>query len=67
MLPFLVSGYIFQLYNAYVLAKLTFHADCVEWQVMKLFFFLNPPGIDFSVHIPTAYFFEVSICVTGAK
>lgn len=34
LLPALVGGYVFQLYNAYVLFKLSFHPQCSEWQVM---------------------------------
>ena len=37
MLPFLVIGYLFQLYNAYVLAKLTFDERCTEWQVSSIY------------------------------
>eukprot|EP00914_Ancora_sagittata_P000869 GHVO01002294.1.p1 GENE.GHVO01002294.1~~GHVO01002294.1.p1 ORF type:complete len:284 (+),score=11.77 GHVO01002294.1:37-852(+) len=37
LLPFLVGGYIFQLYNAYVLYGLSRHQSCIEWQVYALF------------------------------
>jgi len=33
LLPFLIFGYLFQLYNAYVLFYLSLHPDCTEWQV----------------------------------
>jgi len=36
ILPFLCAAYIFQLYNAYVLMRLSFHEDCDEWQVPLL-------------------------------
>jgi hypothetical protein len=38
ILPFLCAAYIFQLYNAYVLMRLSFHEDCDEWQVPLLSF-----------------------------
>ncbi|KAK3736278.1 hypothetical protein QZH41_020742 [Actinostola sp. cb2023] len=34
VLPFLLLGYLFQLYNAYILLVLAYHTDCREWQVM---------------------------------
>ncbi|XP_038059142.1 ion channel TACAN-like [Patiria miniata] len=33
LLPFLMLGYIFQAYNAFVLFKLSFHPECNEWMV----------------------------------
>ena len=33
LLPFLCAAYFFQLYNAYVLMRLSFHPECDEWQV----------------------------------
>lgn len=36
LLPFLFGGYIFQLYNAYVLYKLSMLPICQEWQVLAL-------------------------------
>ncbi|XP_070571821.1 transmembrane protein 120B-like isoform X2 [Ptychodera flava] len=33
LLPFLFFGHFFQLYNAYTLYTLSYHDDCVEWQV----------------------------------
>lgn len=33
LLPFLFGAYIFQLYNAYFLFRLSFHAQCNEWMV----------------------------------
>lgn len=38
ILPFLCFAYLFQLYNAYVLMRLSFHEDCDEWQVPLLSF-----------------------------
>lgn len=38
LLPFLCVAYFFQLYNAYVLMRLSFHEDCDEWQVPLLSF-----------------------------
>jgi len=38
LLPFLCAAYFFQLYNAYVLMRLSFHEDCDEWQVPLLSF-----------------------------
>ena len=35
LLPFLCAAYFFQLYNAYVLMRLSFHPDCDEWQVTQ--------------------------------
>ncbi|UYV71974.1 TMEM120B [Cordylochernes scorpioides] len=34
IIPFLALVYIFQLYNAYYLYKLSLHPACVEWQVL---------------------------------
>lgn len=34
LLPFLYFGYMFQLYNAYTLYKLSDHPKCIEWQVL---------------------------------
>jgi len=36
VIPFLIVGYLFQLYNAYTLYRLSFHPDCTEWQVLAL-------------------------------
>jgi len=36
LLPFLCAAYFFQLYNAYILMRLSFHPDCDEWQVPLL-------------------------------
>uniref|UniRef100_T1J6E3 Transmembrane protein 120 homolog n=1 Tax=Strigamia maritima TaxID=126957 RepID=T1J6E3_STRMM len=36
LLPFLYLGYLFQLYNAYVLYHLAHHELCTEWQVPVL-------------------------------
>ncbi|CAH3153370.1 unnamed protein product [Porites evermanni] len=36
IIPFLIFGYLFQLYNAYTLYRLYFHPECVEWQVLAL-------------------------------
>lgn len=33
LLPFLYFGYGFQFYNAHTLYKLSFHEQCIEWQV----------------------------------
>lgn len=33
LLPFLYIGYIFQMYNAITLYKLSHHPKCLEWQV----------------------------------
>jgi len=38
LLPFLSAAYLFQLYNAFVLLRLSFHPDCDEWQVPLLSF-----------------------------
>ncbi|XP_014670146.1 PREDICTED: transmembrane protein 120 homolog [Priapulus caudatus] len=38
LLPFLAIGYVFQLYNAYVLYHLSFDPQCQEWQVPVLSF-----------------------------
>jgi len=42
LLPFLVSGYMFQLYNSYVLYLLSHDPRCKEWQVicLSLLFFV---------------------------
>jgi len=42
VLPFLIVGYIFQLYNAWVLYQLSQHPQCKEWQVKAsaLIFFI---------------------------
>ncbi|PFX31448.1 transmembrane protein 120A-like [Stylophora pistillata] len=36
IIPFLIVGYLFQLFNAYTLYRLHFHPDCTEWQVLGL-------------------------------
>lgn len=36
VIPFLIFGYLFQLYNAYTLYRLSYHPDCAEWQVLGL-------------------------------
>ncbi|VDP51598.1 unnamed protein product [Soboliphyme baturini] len=36
LLPFLVMGYAFQLYNTYVLIKIYNTYSCVEWQTLAL-------------------------------
>eukprot|EP00111_Clytia_hemisphaerica_P019766 TCONS_00058318-protein len=43
LLPFLVVGYAFQVYNAITLYYLSYHPECHEWQVLAsavLFFFI---------------------------
>ncbi|XP_057295052.1 ion channel TACAN-like [Hydractinia symbiolongicarpus] len=46
LVPFLVAGYIFQLYNGYVLYRLSQHEECREWQVLasSLLFFVIAVG-----------------------
>lgn len=34
LVPFLLTGYFFQIYNSYTLYRLSKHADCHEWQVI---------------------------------
>ncbi|XP_067034884.1 transmembrane protein 120B-like isoform X1 [Acropora muricata] len=36
VIPFLIFGYVFQLYNAYTLYRLSFHPECTDWQVLAL-------------------------------
>ncbi|XP_074637242.1 transmembrane protein 120B-like [Acropora palmata] len=36
VIPFLIVGYVFQLYNAYTLYRLSFHPECTDWQVLAL-------------------------------
>ncbi|XP_078363411.1 transmembrane protein 120B-like [Oculina patagonica] len=36
IIPFLIVGYLFQLYNAYTLYRLSLHPECIEWQVLAL-------------------------------
>jgi flagellar biosynthesis protein FliQ len=36
LLPFLIAGYLFQLYNAYILYYLAIDEQCTEWQVPAL-------------------------------
>lgn len=36
VIPFLIVGYLFQLYNAYTLYRLSLHPECTEWQVLAL-------------------------------
>ncbi|XP_032234000.1 transmembrane protein 120B-A isoform X2 [Nematostella vectensis] len=36
VLPFLIFGYLFQLYNAYTLFVFFHHPSCLEWQVLAL-------------------------------
>ncbi|EDO29642.1 predicted protein, partial [Nematostella vectensis] len=36
VLPFLIFGYLFQLYNAYTLFVFFHHPSCSEWQVLAL-------------------------------
>ena len=53
ILPFLCAAYIFQLYNAYVLMRLSFHEDCDEWQVGHLSFTVRetPDILKFTMYI----------------
>ncbi|XP_065055401.1 ion channel TACAN-like [Rhopilema esculentum] len=45
LLPFLVSGYLFQLYNAYTLFTLSQSSHCKEWQVIAVAFLFLVLGI----------------------
>lgn len=36
VIPFLIVAYLFQLYNAYTLYRLSFHPECTDWQVLAL-------------------------------
>jgi len=36
LVPFLIMGYFFQFYNAWVLYRLSQHEKCIEWQVFTL-------------------------------
>jgi len=51
LLPLLIIGYGFQLYNAYILFDLSQHPQCLEWQVLasSVIFFILFLGNTFTV------------------